>query len=128
MNRKGFAPVVVIFAVLALAVMGGIAYVHYVYLPKMAAQNNNSAQTAATATISSSTTPTSMKHATSTVRTATSGSKNCGNNVNCLIAAATDNCSLASGAYAFKYSADQQDNQTSGVSLADAGPHIYLKR
>jgi|GEM_PF-1630582 hypothetical protein len=38
-SRDGFAAAIVILIVFALVVTGGIAYVHYVYLPRMAAQN-----------------------------------------------------------------------------------------
>ena len=36
--------VIIVCAILALAVVGGIAFIYYVYLPKMTAQINNSAQ------------------------------------------------------------------------------------
>ncbi len=94
MNRDGFAAVILLFAVLALAVIGGIAYVHYVYLPKIAAQNNNVAQptsTSASSSLPASATPI----ATTTATQAAAGSKACAaNDMNCLIAAAAK-CSPA---------------------------------
>lgn len=116
--------IVVVCAIIALAVIGGIVYVHYVYLPQMAAQSNNVAQKTATSTMPLLTSTTSIsftKNATGTVRTTVPGSKNCNNDINCLIAAATDNCSPVSGEYTFQYSANQQNNQTSGISLAIPG-------
>ncbi len=68
-SRDGFAAVIIIFVILALVVIGAIAYVHYVYLPQMAAQNSSvpaisttstpsalTSSTAATSTIISTTT------------------------------------------------------------------------
>ncbi len=48
MNRNGFVVPLIIFAVLALALIGGIAYVHYVYLPRIATQSGVAAQSTST--------------------------------------------------------------------------------
>jgi hypothetical protein len=52
MKKDGFAAVLVVIIVLAVAVIGGIVYVNYVYLPQMAAQKNNIAQSTSTASTS----------------------------------------------------------------------------
>lgn len=53
-SRDGFAAAILVFVILALVVAGGIAYVHYVYLPRMAAQNSNSSTSSITNLASSS--------------------------------------------------------------------------
>jgi len=47
-SRNGFATTIIILIVLALAVIGGIVYIHYVYLPHMTAQNQTSPNTTST--------------------------------------------------------------------------------
>ncbi len=109
MSRNELWIAVFLLAVVVLAVGGGILYVHFVYLPGMATPNN---------TITTESLPT-LTTTTSAPQTTASGPKNCDNDTNCLIAAATDNCSPVSGAYAFQYTTPQpQNNQTSGISLA----------
>ena len=103
MNLKGFAAAIVIFAVVVLAVVGAIAWVHYYYLPHMAAENNTMR------TVSTSTAPTAQLPATSIASTSTvqatvstteagnaTGLISCASNdLTCLIAAART-CSPAS--------------------------------
>ncbi len=43
-SRDGFTTGIVISIILALAVIGGIAYAHYVYFPRMAAQNTSTSR------------------------------------------------------------------------------------
>lgn len=59
MNRKGSVGAVVVFVVLALIVAGGIAWVHYDYLPHIAVQQTASSSTNTVATTSVGTTSTS---------------------------------------------------------------------
>jgi hypothetical protein len=62
-SRDGFAGAIVIFIVLALVVIGGIAYVYYVYLPHMASENTSAISAVATSTVSETApenTPTSI--------------------------------------------------------------------
>ena len=53
-SRDGFAAAILVFIALVLVVISGIAYVHYVYLPRMAAQNSNSSTSLTTNLASSS--------------------------------------------------------------------------
>jgi hypothetical protein len=110
-KNGGFAAAWVVLIVLVLIVAGGIAWVHYVYLPKMAAQTIDSAKPASTSTITSaypagciSTSGYSSANgqpcsgATSTPALTTStailpsqssnGSSGCGSDANCFIEAA----------------------------------------
>jgi hypothetical protein len=72
MKKDGFAAVLVVIIVLAVAVIGGIVYVNYVYLPQMAAQKNNIAQSTST-TATTTTTSTSTLTSTLTLPAATTG-------------------------------------------------------
>jgi hypothetical protein len=49
-DKKGFAAALVVFIVLVLIIAGGIAWVHYYYLPNMATQNTASSTATAVAT------------------------------------------------------------------------------
>jgi hypothetical protein len=90
MNRSGFATTIVLLAVFALAVIGGIAWVHFVYLPKMAAQNSTASQSAPNPIVqspASSATITSTSIQSNSASTATT-TTTC-DNYQCLIAAAS---------------------------------------
>ena len=52
MTRGEFMVAVILFTILAIAIIGGVAYVHFVYLPELAAQNNNIAQQTSAASTS----------------------------------------------------------------------------
>jgi hypothetical protein len=114
-SRDGFAAALVLFVVLALVVAGGIAYVHYIYLPKMAAQGN-------TPVASSSSTPSVPASPTATTPIATQvTSGGCADNdMNCLIAAA-QNCSPTSMEWTQTINLFGFFNQTSQVHLALTG-------
>jgi hypothetical protein len=56
-SRDGFATAIVISIVLALAVIGGIAYAHYVYFPHMTAQNGSTSQTSSSTSLTTQTSP-----------------------------------------------------------------------
>ena len=55
-SRNGSVAVIVTLIILGLVVVGGIAYVHYVYLPQMAAQSNNIAQSPTSTPVGASST------------------------------------------------------------------------
>lgn len=90
MNRSGFAAVIVLLAVFALAVIGGIAYVQYVYVPHGA--QNNPVSLATTSSPSAITTTT-----TSPAQIAVNGFIACGNDIECLKQAVQNNCKAAKG-------------------------------
>ncbi len=104
-SRDGFAAAILVFVILALVVIGGIAWVHYYYLPHTAADNANTTQAAPTSSVASVVpTPTASTTSTSSAPTKTSVTKvenNTGliscasNDLSCLIAAART-CSPAS--------------------------------
>jgi hypothetical protein len=102
-SRDGFVAAIVAFVVLVLIVVGGIAWVHYYYLPHMAAEDASSIQT--TPTTSVAVVPASPSSIASTSSTQTKISiiaagnptkpTSCTNtNLGCFIAAA-QTCSLA---------------------------------
>lgn len=125
MNRA----LVSVCIILVLAVAGGIVYVQFIYLPKMASQVVGTVPVPVVPTSPSSTvqaTSTVTAQPTSTVPTAASAPKNCDGDVNCLVAAATNNCSPASGSYVFQYVTPQQGNQTSGISIVPPGTTFTL--
>lgn len=65
--RDGFAAILVLFAVLVLAVVGTILYVHYYYLPRMAARTSSEqSATTSTPTVSTVITTTSPNGAPAT--------------------------------------------------------------
>jgi hypothetical protein len=39
--KKGFATIIVLLIILALIGVGVVAYIHYIYLPKLTGQNND---------------------------------------------------------------------------------------
>jgi hypothetical protein len=107
MNKKGFVAAIVIFTVLVLAVVGGIAWVHYYYLPHMTAENTSSMQTTPTTPTTVVPAPTSSIASTSSTQTkistivAASATKPTGctnTNLGCFIADA-QTCSPATAAW-----------------------------
>jgi len=86
-SRDGFVAAIVAFVVLVLIVVGGIAWVHYYYLPHMAAEDASSIQT--TPTTSVAVVPASPSSIASTSSTSCTNT-----NLGCFIAAA-QTCSLA---------------------------------
>lgn len=128
-TKKGFASILILLAVFAVAIVAGAAWIHYVYIPQHMVKMP---QTTPVTAVSSSTTaptvssPSTTERSTRTIQNGPPDARRCGNSVSCLIAAATDNCSPSSAAFAFPYSATQRDNQTSGISLAMPGLSFTL--
>jgi hypothetical protein len=56
-SRDGFAAAILVFVILALVVIGGIVYVHYVYLPKMASENTSTVSAVSTSSVSAPAVP-----------------------------------------------------------------------
>ena len=56
MNRNGFAIITILLIVLIAAIVGGIAYVHYIYLPQVAAKHNSAGQVSSGGTVQTTTT------------------------------------------------------------------------
>jgi hypothetical protein len=73
-SQKGSAAAIVIFLVLALAVVGAIAWVHYYYLPHMAAESPSTTQATSTSLTATSTLATSSATVNSTQTTTAVGS------------------------------------------------------
>jgi hypothetical protein len=153
-SQNGFVAAIVVFVVLALIVIGGIAYIHYIYLPKMAAQTNNPAQPTSTLTATittttitlpagcvsatgynaitgqscSSTTPTSTVSKTALPSQPSTGSNGCGSNANCFIQA-TKICSPTTAIVSVKQPVDSLPfsvNLTERLSITGGKPASCL--
>jgi biopolymer transport protein ExbD len=117
-SRDGFAVPLVIFLVLALVVVGGILYVHYVYLPKMAAQNSNTNQPAP---ITSSVTANIVSSSTTSTPIQPAGeAKQCMTSMDCFIAAA-QTCTPATVEWTSTSTLFQVFTQTSQAQLKLGG-------
>jgi len=84
-------------AILALVVIGGIAYVQFIYLPQMAAQSNNLAQPTSTPTMASQPTANPSSTASTAIvpmAGSPTGPSECGTSLSCFEIAATT-CSPA---------------------------------